>query len=149
MTAFYFLTQSLALISTFIASPLAQATSTASILTTINSLFFFYSNDFYLSHDSQLALSHLVSLFLFLCFAFIAYFTYSLDHCNHLVIRKTDLKKIRMVEMLVFFLVTFSIPLGSFMWYYIIRLFQMSMEYLALLSLINLICIFSLVYVVE
>jgi hypothetical protein len=149
LTAFYFLTQSLALISTFIASPLANASSTASMLQTVNSLFFFYTNDFYLKYDQQLALSHLLTLALLLAFAFVGYFTYSLDHRNHLAIRKTELKKIKIVEMLVFALVTFSIPLGSFMWYYIMRLFEQGMEFLTVFSLFNLLCIFSLVYVVE
>jgi hypothetical protein len=54
VTAFYFFTQSLALISTFIASPLASSTSAASLLQTLNNLFFFYNNGIYLRYDANL-----------------------------------------------------------------------------------------------
>ncbi len=123
VTAFYFLTQSLALISTFIVSPLATATSATSLLQTLNNLFFFYNSDIYMRYDTNLEASHFVSLLLFGSFAVIAYFTYKLDHRNHLVMGKGDRKRIRVIEMIVFLMVTFSIPLGSFMWYYIMRLF--------------------------
>lgn len=149
VTAFYFLTQSLALISTFIASPLASATSAASLLQTLNNLFFFYNNDLYMSYDTELMASHLVSLLLFGSFAVVGYFTYKLDHRNHLAMGKRDRKRIRLVEAVVFFMMMFSIPLGSFMWYYIMRLFELNLEYFAVISLANLICLFGVVYVAE
>lgn len=148
-TAFYFFTQSLALISTFIASPLAQTTAITTFLQSINSLFFFYTSDIYLRYDSGLALSHLVSFILFCSFFFIAYVTYSVDHLNHLTVRKNDFKKIRIVEMIVFVVITFSIPLGSFIWFYIIQLFKTGQEYLSVFSLFNLVGLFCIVYVME
>lgn len=100
-------------------------------------------------YDTDLLVSHLVSLLLFGSFAVIGYFTYKLDHQNHLAIRKVDRKRIKVVKAIVFFMMMFSIPLGSFMWYYIMRLFQLNMEYLAIISLANLICLFVVVYVAE
>jgi dipeptide/tripeptide permease len=100
-------------------------------------------------YDTELMASHVVSLLLFGSFAFVAYFTYKLDHRNHLAVGKDDRKRIRIVEALVFFMMMFSIPLGSFIWYYIIRLFQLNLEYLAIISLANLICLFGIVYVTE
>jgi hypothetical protein len=149
VTALYFLTQSLALISTFIASPLAGSTYTDSALQAINSIFFFFTNDLYVRHDAELIPSHFISLLLFLAFVLIGYFTYTLDHRNLLIINKSDRKKIKLIEVVVSVVVTFSIPLGSFMWYYIIRLFQANMQYLVVFSLFTLACIFFLVYVVE
>jgi hypothetical protein len=56
-------------------------------------------------------------------FAVIGYFTYTLDHQSRIAISKSDAKKIKIIETLVFILVTFNLPLGSFIWYYVIRLF--------------------------
>lgn len=97
VAAFYFLMQSLALISTFIASPIADSTTAVGIMQTINSLFFFYSNDLYLRYDDNLVLSHIISFLLFFVFLLLAYFTYTLNHTNRLAISKSDLKKIKLV----------------------------------------------------
>jgi len=97
VTALYFLTQSLALISTFTSSPLVSDSSSLDLLKFINSLFFFYTHSSYTRFDDNLLLSHMVSIILLLSFATIIYFSWSIDHQNHLNITKTDQNKIKTV----------------------------------------------------
>lgn len=149
VTAFYFLTQSLALISTFTSSPLVNDSSSLDVLKFINSLFFFYTHERYVEFDSNLLISHLVSVLLLLSFITIIYFSWSIDHQNHLNITKIDQNKIKIVEVLVFLIILFNIPLGSFIWFYIIKLSNNNMVYFAVVGVINLISLFGTVYIVE
>ena len=149
VTAFYFLTQSLALISTFTSSPLVNDSSSLDVLKFINSLFFFYTHERYVEFDSNLLISHLVSVLLLLSFITIIYFSWSIDHQNHLNITKIDQNKIKIVEVLVFLIILFNIPLGSFIWFYIIKLSDNNMVYFAVVGVINLISLFGTVYIVE
>lgn len=97
VAALYFITQSLALISTFTSSPLVSDSSSLDALKFFNSLFFFYTHSSYTALDGNLLLSHMVSILLLLSFVTIIYFSWSIDHQNHLSITKTDLNKIKTV----------------------------------------------------
>lgn len=76
-----------------------------------------------MSYDQDLVLSHFISFVLFLVFVLVGYCTYTLNHANRLDISKSDRKRIKLVEACIFVLVTFNIPLGSFIWFYVMRLF--------------------------
>lgn len=95
--AFYFLTHSLALISTFTSSSLVDESTSLDILKLISSFFFFYTHNLYTRFDDELVVSHMVSFILLLSFITIFYFSWSVDHENHLYITKTDETKIKVV----------------------------------------------------
>ena len=67
------------------------------MLKRVNSVFFFYSNDLYVSYDANLALSHIISFLLFMVFLLLGYCTYTLNHANRLAISKSDRKRIKIV----------------------------------------------------
>jgi hypothetical protein len=136
--------------SIFSVSPVFDRSDpTIELINEINAAFFFYSSSVYQSFDSSLAVSHFVSLFLLLIFCAIAYFTKTINYHRRIVISKADSNKIQITEMLVFLLVSLNIPLGSFCSYYLIQLIGTGMEYLLIIPVLNLIFLFSLVYIIE